>query len=107
MGRKGHKYGGWFNLGLTVAGHKLHADPGSKRNQAERGIRGTTLFLEKKLNKNRVSFVYCVTRLSQADDFLEDILNLEAGLEAADRNRITMDSTGIHHQIIPTEVFYF
>ena len=36
---------------------KLHADPGSKRNQAERGIRGTTLFLEKKLNKDRVSFV--------------------------------------------------
>ncbi len=23
VGPKGHKYGGWFNLGLTVAGHKL------------------------------------------------------------------------------------
>ena len=26
VGRKGHKYGGWFNLGMTVAGHTLHVD---------------------------------------------------------------------------------
>lgn len=38
----------------------------------------------------------------QADDFLEDILNLEAGLEAADRNRV-MD-TSSHHQTLPPEV---
>ena len=42
--------------------------------------------------------------LLQADDFLEDILNLEAGLEAADRSRI-MDSSASHiQQTIPTEV---
>jgi hypothetical protein len=32
----------------------------------------------------------------KADDFLEDILNLEAGLEEADRNRV-MDTTSEHH----------
>ncbi|XP_057368023.1 uncharacterized protein LOC130689024 isoform X1 [Daphnia carinata] len=39
---------------------------------------------------------------AEADDFLEDILNLEAGLEAADRNRV-MD-TSSHHQTLPPEV---
>ena len=49
---------------------KLHADPGSKRNQAERGIRGTTLFLEKNSIKTELVlfvlfvlflfFVFCV-----------------------------------------------
>jgi len=44
---------------------KLHADPGSKRNQAERGIRGTTLFLEKNSIKTElvlfcfVCFCFC------------------------------------------------
>lgn len=40
----------------------------------------------------------------QADDFLEDILNLEAGLEAADRSRIMDSSTSHIQQTIPTEV---
>lgn len=38
----------------------------------------------------------------KADDFLEDILNLEAGLEEADRNRV-MD-TSSQHQTLPPEV---
>ncbi|XP_046449469.1 protein eyes shut-like isoform X4 [Daphnia pulex] len=42
---------------------------------------------------------------AEADDFLEDILNLEAGLEEADRNRV-MDATSEHHQhqTLPPEV---
>ena len=43
--------------------------------------------------------IWCLGRgleISKADDFLEDILNLEAGLEEADRNRV-MDTTSEHH----------
>lgn len=47
--------------------------------------------------------VYCGEKI-QADDFLEDILNLEAGLEEADRNR-AMD-TSSNHQTLPPEVSF-
>lgn len=43
----------------------------------------------------------------KADDFLEDILNLEAGLEAADRNRsMDISTTTSNHQTLPAEVIF-